>query len=114
MPTVHQIRQAVGGKFFRVVFVKRSDGELRTMRCRMGVTKYVTGCGPRYSFEAKGLLSVYDMDVQGYRTVPVDGIVELKCGRISVVDGKLRIARKPPTVNQIIKRRDILPQIRAY
>ena len=50
-----------GGQLFTVDFVKRSDGNIRTMNCRRGVKKGVKGTGQSYDPKSKNLLTVYDM-----------------------------------------------------
>ena len=47
------------------------------MRCRQGVTKYLKGGGHSYDPKQHNLLTVFDMDNQGYRSIPVDGIKRL-------------------------------------
>ena len=84
MLTATEIEQHVGGRFFGVTFIKRSDGQRRHMRCRLGVTAFLTGKGAAYSFEEKKLMCVWDLDAGGYRTIPLDGIITLKCGNITL------------------------------
>lgn len=50
-----------GGKIFTVEFIKRTNGELRTMNCRRGVQKGVKGVGLKFEPAEKDLLVVYDM-----------------------------------------------------
>lgn len=70
------------GKVARIEFVKRSTGEARTMRCRLGVRKHLTGGGAAYNAKAKNLLTVFDMDKGGYRSIPVDGVRQVQtCGQ---------------------------------
>jgi molybdenum cofactor biosynthesis enzyme len=49
------------GKIFSVTFIKRTDGAIRTMQCRRGVTKGVTGVGLAFNPQDYALLGVYDM-----------------------------------------------------
>lgn len=66
-----QVREAVRnakGKIFSVLFQKK-DGTLRKMVCRTGVTKHLKGGELAYDPIEKGLLSVYDMQAQGYRMI---------------------------------------------
>jgi hypothetical protein len=78
-----QMIQESNGKIMNVLFRKRSDNSLREMICRTGVTKHLKGVGPSYSFEAKKLVSVYDMQAgkeeigKGYRSIPVEGIKQI-------------------------------------
>ena len=72
------------GKLFAVRFMKRTTGEERTMVARQGVKAHLS-VSPSKSgieFEAHGLLPVYDMQRQGYRAVPVDGITAIKVNGI--------------------------------
>lgn len=66
------------GKFFRVVFIKRTTGEVRTMIARMGVRKHLKGGSPAYDFKEKGLIPVYDVQKRGYRSIPIEGIKSLR------------------------------------
>ncbi len=72
------IRDLENGSFFTVVFVKRTTGEERTMNCRQRVTKHLRGGGAKYSFSKKGLVSVYDVQAEGYRSFPLDGLREIR------------------------------------
>lgn len=77
--TEEAIRKAVSetkGKIFSCEFVKK-DGSLRKMRCRTGVTKYLQGGELAYDPIEKGLLSVFDMENQGYRMINLRTIVNI-------------------------------------
>ena len=65
------------GEFFRVDFIKRTDGEIRSMVCRFGVKSELKGGTRRYKPGAHDLLTVHETFI-GYRTVPMDGIVFIK------------------------------------
>ena len=66
------------GQFFTVTFYKRSTGEERTMNCRLGVKKHLQGGEKRYSDKEKQLITVYSVDSKGYRTIPIEGLTQLK------------------------------------
>jgi len=66
------------GKIFGVRFIKRTNGEMRTMSARRGVTKGVNGQGLKYDPESKQLLTVYDMHKQGYRMINTNDIMNLR------------------------------------
>lgn len=68
------------GKFFTATFVKRTNLELRTMNCRLGVKKNIKGNDHRKSHP--DLLTVYDMSNKGYRTINITGLRSLS------IDGK--------------------------
>jgi hypothetical protein len=79
------IIHSTGGTVFSVTFVKRSTGEVREGRFRLGYTvkKGLAGGEAPYSFEEKGLIPVYRMagdesksDGQR-RTIPTEGILKL-------------------------------------
>jgi hypothetical protein len=61
--------------FVTVTFVKKS-GEVRTMNCRLGVTKHLKG-GVSY-VDPEQYVTVYDMQSEGYRAINRDTIVEIK------------------------------------
>jgi hypothetical protein len=70
------------GKIAKVRFIKRTTGLERVMICRMGVHKGLSGDpNPRYDPADHGLVTVYDMQVGGYRNIPVDSILEVKSGK---------------------------------
>ncbi|NKC16400.1 MAG: hypothetical protein GKR94_30590 [Gammaproteobacteria bacterium] len=66
-----------GGAIFSVECIKRSNGKLRKMVCRTGVTKHLKSGQKVYSAKAHNLLTVFDMENQGYRSIPVDAIQKL-------------------------------------
>lgn len=72
------IRREAGATLFGVEFIKRSDGSLRRMVCRLGVAKGVTGEGRKFDPLSKGLLGVYDIQAGGYRMVPLEGVQVLR------------------------------------
>lgn len=80
------IIHSTGGTVFSVTFVKRSTGEVREGRFRLGYTvqKGLAGGEAPYSFEEKGLIPVYRMagdqsESDGQRrTIPTEGILKLK------------------------------------
>ena len=71
-----------GGEFFTVKFKKRGNGAIRIMNCRNRVTKYLsdarsTNAAP-YVAADHDLFTTYSMDSAGYRTIPWDGIQEIR------------------------------------
>lgn len=66
------------GSIFNVTFTKRTTGELRSMTCRRGVTKGLKDGKKGFSDRSKDLLTVWDMQARGYRSIPVDAIQSLK------------------------------------
>jgi len=75
--TVKQIIDASGGNIASVVFVKM-DGTVRKMNFRRKVTKGVNGKGLKYNPSSVGNMVVYDMGVDGFRTLKLDNVQSLK------------------------------------
>lgn len=73
------IRQS-NGAIFGVDFIKRTTGELRKMTARLGVKKHLKGGVAAYDAAAKDLIFVYDLTAEGYRTIALDAITELRIG----------------------------------
>ena len=65
------------GGIFSVEFIKRSTGELRKMTCRLGVKKHLKGGSKAYNPKKHNLLTVFDMQAKGYRSIPVDAVQKL-------------------------------------
>jgi len=63
------------GRFFTVVFIKRTDGAIRTMRARTGVHRHLIGGERPYDPDEKGLLIVYDIERRGYRAIPAENVL---------------------------------------
>jgi hypothetical protein len=84
------------GTAFSVTFVKRTNGEIRTMNARFGVSKGVKGVGLSYDPASKNLLGVCDMAkirenrkngmdeveavAKAYRMVDIDTMTEVTTG----------------------------------
>jgi hypothetical protein len=66
------------GRIFTVKFIKRSTGEERVMKCRYGVARDLKGVGPAYSAEEHKLITVYDIEKEGYRAIPIESISYVK------------------------------------
>ena len=80
------------GKIASVTFVKRSTGEETTRRIRTGVKRDVKGVGQNYKPSDHGLVTIFDMDRQGkdgkkggHINIPLDSIMEVKCGKLHYV-----------------------------
>ena len=72
--------RAARGKIFTITFKKRSTGEVRTMNCRTGVSKDVTGVGLKYSRKEHNLFGVFDMKKKAHRSVNLDSLISLAMG----------------------------------
>ena len=68
------------GRIFSVEFIKRSTGELRTMTDRVGVKKHLQGGTKSYNPAQHNLLTVFDMDARGYRSIPIESVQRLSVG----------------------------------
>jgi hypothetical protein len=65
------------GEFFSAQFIKK-DGTLRDMVCRLGVTKYLKGGSLAFDPSERGLVVVFEMNVEGYRMINVNSLIQLK------------------------------------
>jgi hypothetical protein len=70
------------GKMFTVTFIKKSNGQKRTMNARLGVKAYLRGGVLPYDPNAKGLIPCYDVQTKDYRMINIQGIVNLKTGGV--------------------------------
>lgn len=73
-----QFIQDSSGKIFSIRFTKRTDGTTRLMNCRTGVVSHLKGGSPAYNAKEKGLMTVFDMSKMGFRSIPIEGITEIK------------------------------------
>ena len=75
---VTELRSLVGeNSIFTVDFIKK-DGTLRTMNCRLGVTRHLKGGELGYNAKEKNLLPVFDMAAGAYRMINVSTIIEIR------------------------------------
>lgn len=72
--------QSSEGKMFSVLFKRRTDGNLREMNCRTGVKKYLKNPEAPPRQRGQNLINVYDVQVQGYRCIPHEGIRQVTIG----------------------------------
>ena len=79
--TTQEIREIVGSKIFSATFTKK-NGELRKMLCRLGVKKHLKGGVKSYDTEAMNHLTVYSLDSKDYRTINLDALELIKCGKV--------------------------------
>lgn len=71
-----QLIRRQGSKVFTVVFRKK-DGTLRKMNCRLGVKKHLKGGTLAYDPAEHGLITVFDMEKNGYRSINVETLEEV-------------------------------------
>lgn len=76
------------GRMMRVCFIKRSDGSERWMTCQRGVRKHLAGGERAYDPNEHRLVSVWDCEAKGYRSIPCEGVREIHAdGEIYIVAG---------------------------
>ena len=84
MPTITpaevtaKIKEHTKGKIFGVLFLTRKKGGLRQMTCRMHVRKHLVGGERPYDPTEHNLIFVFDVKAKGYRSIPIEGILELR------------------------------------
>ena len=69
------------GTIFNVSFIKRTTGEERTMRARLGVKRGVTGVGMAYNPKSKNLIACYD--VQKAQEMKASGLDDVAASKKS-------------------------------
>ena len=69
-----------GGRIFSVVFSRRDDGREREMTCRTGVGVCLKGASLRFDPLDRGLIPVFDVQINDYRFIPKERIL---CMRIN-------------------------------
>ena len=75
-----QVRKIVGNKIFSATFTKK-DGTERKMLCKLGVKKHLKGGIKKYDTESLNYLTVYSLDSRGYRTINLNTLKSIKCGK---------------------------------
>jgi hypothetical protein len=80
--------RASAGRFFGCTFVKRTNNDVREMWCRFAEVGELKG-GLRRTTD--DLIVVWDDHKQAYRSIPVEGLLELR------IDGEeLKVAHDEP------------------
>jgi hypothetical protein len=81
---VEKIEEAKNsGRVFSVTFVKRTNGEIRDMNCRGGVSKGVSGVGRYYDPADHNLISVFDMKVGAFRHINCNTITRVTANGVT-------------------------------
>lgn len=76
--TREELLEVIGdGKFCTVHFTKRSNGEKRSMNCRLAVKKYLKGGQKSFDDGDKNLVTVFDVVKKGYRSIPCENIYKV-------------------------------------
>ena len=73
------IQEGVKNKLFVVQFIK-ADGTLRRMRAQYGVRKGILGYGLPNTKE--NIIKVYDHNIKQHRSIDVNRIVSIDCGKL--------------------------------
>lgn len=74
----YAILEGARGRIVGARFVKRTNGEVRDMNCRAGVTKYRRGGELAFNPLEKGLYPVFDMQKNEYRFITLDAVIQLR------------------------------------
>ena len=75
--TIRDIINQSGNNICSVIFLKM-DGTVRKMNFRRKVSKGVNGRGLKYNPSSVGNMIVFDMGANGFRTIKLDNVMELK------------------------------------
>jgi hypothetical protein len=77
------------GEPFTCTFVKRSNGETRILHGQLGVQKDLKGVGLSYDPKENDLIGVFDLDKDGYRMIPVEGLISVEFqGKTYIVESE--------------------------
>jgi len=76
MNTKQLLNEMQSGKIFTAEFVKK-DNTIRTINCRTGVKKYVSGKGLSFDPMAKSLLPVFDLQKKQYRFINLSTLISV-------------------------------------
>lgn len=71
------IRRLAGGTFFTATFVKRTDGALRKMNCRLEVKKDLKGGSQGFDPKKQDLLTVWDRGNRAYRMINLAKLIDV-------------------------------------
>lgn len=71
------LKAGEGGRIMTVKFIKRTNGEIRVMNCRLGVTSHLRGGAQTYDPKSRSLLTVFDMQKGQYRNINLDNVLEI-------------------------------------
>lgn len=79
------------GKAVTVTFTRRTDdkktgakaGDLRTLNGRLGVKKHLKGGVLAYNPADYKLLTIFDLQKQDYRSIPLDTVSEVVAGGVT-------------------------------
>ena len=73
---MYLLRVLIGNSVADIAFIKRGDGSLRKMRCKLR--------SPESDDVNNELLAVYDLEKRADRRIPTDSIIRLVVGELSL------------------------------
>lgn len=76
---LRELVEGTKGRIMKVRFIKK-DNSVREMLCRTQVKKGQTGAGRHWSHEH--IVTVYDMVKHQYRSIDLNRLKSLRCGKI--------------------------------
>ena len=77
---IENVIELLGDKIFTVTFLKK-DGSVRVLNGRRKVTKHLRGGELKYDPIEKGLITVYDLQSEGYRMINSQTVLEIKADK---------------------------------
>lgn len=77
-----EIIKSTKGKVFTANFVKK-NGDLRSMNCRLGVTKHLKG-GDNTTAHIPEYVTVFDMQKKAYRNLNLDTLMSVRTGNAEI------------------------------
>jgi len=81
------LRHPGNAREFTVEFIKRSTLELRVMKATTNYAEHLKGGELPYDTVEKGLLPVWDLEKQAFRSIPLDSVVVIKVqGKTYLID----------------------------
>lgn len=80
---IASIIKSQNGKAVTVTFTKRGDGSTRVLNGRLGVTKHLKGGELKYDPKKYKLLTIFDMQKNDYRSIPLDAVQSVKAEGIT-------------------------------
>ena len=80
---INNLKSFVGTSIFSITFTKK-DGSLRKMTARLGVKSHLRGGTKKFSDEERDLITVFDMNNNGYRSFKTSNVINLKCNGITI------------------------------
>lgn len=83
----HDLIKSAGGSFFSVKFIK-GDGTIRDMVCRKGVKSHLKGGNLNYNPADYKLETVFDVQKNEYRNIPLNKIIEIKVKKDKIKNKK--------------------------